>query len=182
LSSRDRLLVAVICLCSGLGCWEQVSRGWFASMKEQPAVQYQEGVRPLVPPAGTIPVTGIETRIEDFPIPAFDPRAMQMPNPIPVTPASIERGRQVYANHCIVCHGADGLSDPATVPVAKRLTEQSGGMAAPPPLLAIHGYTDGFIFNKIRYGKPSMPGYPHIAEQDRWHVVNYLRTLIKRPS
>jgi hypothetical protein len=24
-----------------------------------------------------------------------------------------------------------------------------------------------------------MPAYPQIPPQDRWHVVNYLRTLIK---
>ncbi len=175
-----RLATALLCLVSSVGCWEQVSRGWFASMKEQPAVQSQEGMQPLVPPAGTIPIGGIEERIE-APVPAFDPRSVQMQNPVAPAPASVERGREVYQSNCVVCHGVDGLSNPATVPVAKLLTEATGGMAAPPPLLAIPGYTDGFLFNKIRYGKPSMPGYPQIPAQDKWHVVNYLRTLIKRP-
>jgi hypothetical protein len=62
------------------------------------------------------------------------------------------------------------------LPVAKRMAE--GGMP-PVPLMAVPAYTDGFLFTKIRYGKPGMPGYPQIEARDRWHVVNYLRTLIK---
>ena len=52
----------------------------------------------------------------------------------------------------------------------------------PPPLLAVRGYTDGFLFTKIRYGKPGMPGYPQILPEDRWHIVNYLRTMKIGPS
>jgi mono/diheme cytochrome c family protein len=63
--------------------------------------------------------------------------------------------------------------------VARRLSES--GMPAP-PLLAVPAYPDGFLFTKIRYGKPGMPGYPQIPPEDRWHVVNYLRTLIKGGS
>jgi len=50
----------------------------------------------------------------------------------------------------------------------------------PPPLQAVPGYPDGFLFTKIRYGKPGMPGYPQIPAEDRWHVVNYLRKLMPR--
>ena len=60
------------------------------------------------------------------------------------------------------------------LPVAKRLAES--GMP-PAPLLAVPAYPDGFLFTKIRYGKPGMPGYPQIAPEDRWHIVNYLRTM-----
>jgi mono/diheme cytochrome c family protein len=171
---------------SSFGCWEQVSREWFAQMKEQPAVQSQEGVDaerfpltaglwPLSPPPGTIPLGGIEPRI-DHPAPAFAPEAMALVNPIPRSDASAARGKAVYTVYCAVCHGADGMAKLDEVPVAKRMA--AAGMP-PVPLMAVPAYTDGFLFTKIRYGKPGMPGYPQITPEDRWHVVNYLRTLIK---
>jgi mono/diheme cytochrome c family protein len=60
-------------------------------------------------------------------------------------------------------------------PVALRMA-QSG--MPPVALMAVPAYSDGFLFTKIRYGKPGMPGYPQITPEDRWHVVNYLRKLI----
>ncbi len=173
---RPALALAAI-LVAGVGCWEQVSREWFSQMKEQPAVQAFEA-EPLAPPEGTIPLGGLEPRI-DSPAPAFMPQAMMLQNPVPSTAKSVARGKEVYAVYCTVCHGPDGMSNLQTIPVAKRLSES--GMP-PPPLLAVPAYTDGFLFTKIRYGKPGMPGYPQITPEDRWHVVNYLRTLIKRPG
>ena len=165
------VLVAFVCG----GCWEQVSPEWFAQMKQQPAVQALEGVQPLAPPPGTIPLGGIEPRI-DFVAPAFSPLAMALVNPVPATEVSIVRGKYVYDIYCATCHGSDGMANQETVPVA-RLMAQSG--MPPTPLMAVPAYTDGFLFTKIRYGKPGMPGYPQIPAQDRWHVVNYMRTLIK---
>jgi mono/diheme cytochrome c family protein len=163
--------VAVAFVASG--CWEQVSATWFAQMKEQPAVQALEHVQPLEPPAGTIPLGGLEPRI-DSPAPAFMPEAMTLANPVPTSGDSVARGQELYGVYCAVCHGPDGMSNQQTVPVAKRLSES--GMP-PPPLVAVPAYTDGFLFTKIRYGKPGMPGYPQIAPRDRWHIVNYLRTM-----
>lgn len=179
--SRGRIRLAAglaILLLGGMGCWEQVNREWFPQMKEQPAVQAFENEEPRVPPEGTIPLGGIEPRIAG-PVPAFTPQAIALQNRIPATPASIERGREVYGVYCTVCHGADGMAKLEELPVASRLS--ASGMP-PPPLLAVPGYTDGFLFTKIRYGQPGMPGYPQIPPGDRWHVVNYLRTLIPRPG
>ena len=50
------------------------------------------------------------------------------------------------------------------------------------PLAGIPAYTDGMVFYKIWYGKPNMPGYPQISEEDRWHIINYLRTMFKGVS
>ena len=185
--SRARAaLLVVLFVGSGLGCWEQVSPTWFSQMKEQPAVQALEDTQPLAPPAGTIPVGGLEPRI-DSPVPAFTPEAMALANPVKATPASVKQGKYVYEIYCVVCHGADGMSgrgsdgtasqiDAEELPTAARLGKH--GMN-PPPLSAVPAYPDGFLFTKIRYGKPQMPGYPQITPEDRWHVVNYLRTLIK---
>jgi mono/diheme cytochrome c family protein len=178
LRAPKRLLLVGLASFS-LGCWEQVSPEWFAQMKEQPAVQALESgpklhpSQPLRPPAGTIPLGGMEPRIAS-PLPAFTPEARALPNPIPNTPESQKRGKYVYDIYCKVCHGADGMAKQDALPVAQRLAKFG---AAPVPLVTVRGYTDGFLFTKIRYGKPLMPAYPQIPAQDRWHVVNYLRTL-----
>jgi mono/diheme cytochrome c family protein len=176
--TRNALAAATL-LAFGSGCWEQVSRDWFSQMKEQPAVQALEGPgAPLVPPDLTIPVGGLEPRI-DFPAPAFHPAAQQLVNPVARTPESLARGEFLYGVYCSVCHGKDGMSNQAQLPVARRLSES--GMP-PIPLMAVPAYSDGFLFTKIRYGKPGMPAYPQIAPEDRWHIVNYLRTLIEAPT
>ena len=173
-TARAALLLPFVALLA-TGCWEQVAPEWFAQMKEQPAVQALENVTPLVPPDGTIPLGGMTERI-DFPVPAFSPQAAALINPIQSTPASVQRGSVLYGIYCSVCHGSDGMSNKEIVPVARRLSES--GMP-PPPLLAVPAHSDGFLYSKIRYGKPGMPGYPQIPSDDRWHLVNYLRTLIK---
>jgi mono/diheme cytochrome c family protein len=174
-----RLPTAGVILALGFatGCWEQVSREWFAQMKEQPAVQALEGVRPLEPPAGTMPFGGMEARI-DFAVPAFSPEAQALVNPVPASEQSAARGKIQFEIYCQVCHGPDGMSNPPT-PVAQKLAE--GGMPVP-PLAAVPAYSDGFIFTKIRYGKPGMPGYPQIPATDRWHIVNYLRVLLPKKA
>lgn len=174
-------LLAGLCLLAA-GCWEQVSPEWFSQMKEQPAVQALESgprlhpSQPLRPVPGTIPLGGLEPRINS-PVPSFMPAAQALPNPIPNSPASQERGKYVFNIYCTPCHGMDGMARIDQLPVAQRLAK----FGAPPvPLASTKGYTDGFIFTKIRYGKPLMPGYPQIPPQDRWHVVNYLRTLFPK--
>jgi len=170
-------LFALLC---GSGCWEQVDRHWFDQMKNGPAVQaYAE--RPFDPPEGTIPAGGMPERILPdnpmFATPMYAPEVRDLKNPIPTSPESVARGKHEFETYCAVCHGEDGMAaqTPAN-PVAQKLA----AFGAPPfPLVATPGYTDGQIYTKIRYGRPLMPGYPQIAPEDRWHIINYLRTLIK---
>jgi mono/diheme cytochrome c family protein len=162
------------------GCWEQVSPEWFPQMKQQPAVQAFEHAVPLMPPEGTIPIGGIAPRIDNaHPMPAFLPEVADMKNPILASAQSVQRGKRLYGIHCAICHGNDGMANLAQVPVALRMAE--GGMP-PFPLVTVPTRTDGFLFTKIRYGKPGMPSYSHIRPADRWNIVNYLRTLMKGPS
>ena len=183
--SRARTLVAgaLFALVCGSGCWEQVNKHWFDQMKNEPAVQTLEK-EPIAPPDGVVPAGGTPLRVQAddplFQAPIYAPQVMAIPNPIPSTPESIARGKHEYETYCAVCHGQDGMAAQTPEnPVAMKLSKFE---APPVPLLAVPGYTDGQLYTKIRYGKPLMPGYPQIPAEDRWHIINYLRTLIKGAS
>lgn len=175
--SRAKTLAALLVALVSSGCWEQVDKHWFSQMKNGPAVQAL-AERPFMPPEGTIPAGGMAPRLPaDYPMPLQAPEGRALVNPIEATEESIARGKHEYEISCAVCHGADGLSIPGPQnPVALKLI-QNGAVVF--PLAGIPAYTDGMIFYKIWYGKPNMPGYPQIPEADRWHIINYLRTLFK---
>jgi mono/diheme cytochrome c family protein len=179
LSPRNRLVAAALLALPLTGCWEQVDREWFAQMKEQPAIQPLENRTPWMPPEHTVPAGFSTQRLapDDEMLlagnPMNSPVARAFANPVPSSSESIARGRKMYLVNCGVCHGPEGMPIPAEVPVAARLMAAG---ALPLPLGSTAGYTDGQLFTKITYGKPQMPAYPQISEQDRWHIVNYLRS------
>jgi mono/diheme cytochrome c family protein len=181
LSKARRLVEAgLFAALVGSGCWEQVDKHWFDQMKNGPAVQTYAKA-PFDPPEGAIPAGGIPEPIGPdnpmFATPMYAPEARDLKNPIASSAESIARGRHEFETYCAVCHGEDGMA--AQTP-DHPVTVKLGAAGAPPfPLAATPSYTDGMLYTKIRYGKPLMPGYPQIAPEDRWHIINYIRTLFK---
>ena len=96
-----------------------------------------------------------------------------VPNPIAKDEESQSIGAELYALHCAVCHGETGEGDgPAAASLAK----------VPADLHEAHvqGLTDGALFHIITHGKPEtpMPAWEDtLTEEERWHVVNFLRSL-----
>jgi mono/diheme cytochrome c family protein len=95
-------------------------------------------------------------------------------NPVAPTQESIAAGQKIYSKTCAMCHGKSGDADgravaelnihPAKLSDSKLATE-----------------SDGALFWKITTGKKPMPAYgKRLAETDRWHLVNYIRTFPKR--
>ena len=99
-------------------------------------------------------------------------------NPIQATPKSVANGKLKYNTYCAVCHtdtmemDDDGLADSK---VNKK------GMLAPAMLLMTPDLTDGYIYHKAKFGGAIMPplGYA-TTEQDRWDIVNYIRTNLEK--
>jgi len=86
---------------------------------------------------------------------------------------SLARGEQLYMRFCVVCHGPDGVGANAYIaakhPMAP-LYNLSGAQVA--------AYSDAYIYAMIRVGRGLMPEYgSRISHFDRWHVINYVRTL-----
>ena len=93
-------------------------------------------------------------------------------NPFSEAPTlNMARGKVVYQNYCLICHGAGGTGDG---PVTKR------GFPPPASLLAkqARDRSDGQMYHMITYGFKNMPSYASQVDlEDRWHAINYVREL-----
>lgn len=161
----------------------------FPGMDRQPKLRpqepnsfFQNGVSSQLPPAGTVARgEGIETingkvyAFEDSPVNTGRETGTTNfveTNPLPVTEALIQRGRDRFDIYCAPCHGRLGDGN--------GITKKVGGMLAVANLhdKRIVELTDGEIFNTITYGKNTMGAAgPLMPTQDRWAVIAYLRTL-----
>jgi len=98
-------------------------------------------------------------------------RAARKKNPIPADDKSIAAGKTLYIAQCLKCHGDTGKGDG---PSAKDLDVKPKDLSDP----AIAGQTDGALYWKITSGRKPMPSFENlISDDDRWNVVNYIRTL-----
>ena len=103
-------------------------------------------------------------------------RAARKKNPIASDAASIATGKGVYVKQCLSCHGAAGKGDG---PAAKDLEKPPGDLSSP----KVWDETDGALFWKISEGKKPMPTFEKLTtEEERWNVINYVRTLAPQPS
>jgi putative copper export protein/mono/diheme cytochrome c family protein len=98
---------------------------------------------------------------------------LERPNPIPPTRESIAIGERIYQQHCVACHGITGAGDgPAAAALRPRPADLRVHMAA--------GHTDGQLFYWITEGfkGTAMPAFKEsLREEERWHVLNYIKTF-----
>jgi mono/diheme cytochrome c family protein len=115
----------------------------------------------------------------DIMVPAQEPSpevraARERTNPIPFSSQSVTRGRTVYQEECQACHGLTGGGDgPAASGLNPRPADLRIHMAA--------GHSDGQLYNWISEGftGTAMPAFKKtLSEEERWHVINFLRTLV----
>ena len=95
------------------------------------------------------------------------PEAKATKNPV----KGVGNAKKAVETNCVSCHGASGKGDgPAAA-------------ALPPPKPAnwtsdaVQKQTDGEIFWKLSNGRGAMPPWKHLPDNERWEIVNYIRTL-----
>jgi mono/diheme cytochrome c family protein len=95
-----------------------------------------------------------------------------MKNPTPGENVSI--GKTLYAKHCKSCHGNAGLGDG---PKAKMLKTSAGDFSS----AKFQAQADGVLYYQSFVGRDEMPNYEKkiLDEEDRWAVIDYLRSLKK---
>jgi mono/diheme cytochrome c family protein len=144
------------------------------TIRTPPAGTVPRGFLPLHDEAGLLDGTTAWDKLTpegqarwDAYAPAVDPATL----PEAERTVSLQRGRTVFQNVCATCHGAGGTGG-AEPP--KR------GVPLAPSLLdpRIREMTDGHLFHVITNGKANMkPHRNHVAREDRWKVIRYLRSL-----
>jgi len=130
---------------------------------EQPAYRITITVATALVLAGAVLTFGVHTHTA-----AVDPSA---DNPVKPTQESITRGRDLFAQNCVVCHGAEGRGD----------GEQAAQLSPSPADFRLHMpyHTDGQFFGFIANGYPqsAMPKYNStFSETDIWNLVNFMRS------
>jgi len=101
-------------------------------------------------------------------------------NPVPSSAESIAKGKELYFDrnkgNCVFCHGDTGAGNEANFP---RLRRKPADLTNKERMTAM---TDGELFWKISKGITGiMPAGENRMKdpEERWNVVNYIRTLAK---
>ena len=129
----------------------------------------------------TITPRGAASRPQDFSKNTWElpDDAAKTRNSVASTPESIEKGKALYLErtkgNCIFCHGETGAGNEANLPNLRRKPADLSNKER------MTSMTDGELFWKITKGITGiMPaGEKKLTEEERWHVVNYIRTLAK---
>lgn len=172
-----RIHVAILALALLAQPMQGWSFPWNKNMVDQPAEKAQKSLAP--PSPRSVPTTGVET----LPAPTTENEifkakdaAATLRNPVPATADSVARGESLYRTNCVVCHGERGLGDG---PVGKKFD--------PVPVDLNKEYTqsqaDGQLFFTLTRGRVAMPSYRDaLSQQERWDVVNYVKSAFGKQS
>ena len=132
-------------------------------------------------PAAPSPVAAPPQKVAADSIWTAPARATRKQNPIPADAKSIAQGKEIYVAACLPCHGASGKGDGP----AGTTLERNGVPIHPGNLSDPRRWedSDGGLFWKLTEGKTPMPAWGEtLSEDQRWSVINYIRTLAPKPN
>jgi mono/diheme cytochrome c family protein len=165
---HNRILTVMVCCIATiplvwlLGAGLAYGWPWSTDMMKQPSIKPQAAPRTM--PENSVPIQGKEPPMDRM------EAGKKLHNPVEATAASVANGNRLFHIYCAACHGPEAKGNG---PVAKKFI--------PPPDLTMEVFRqrpDGFIYETIRTGGPIMPSQGDaLLAQERWDIVNYLRTL-----
>lgn len=163
LIKRIAILLGVVGVLMGgitIFTYDLIKVEWISMMELQPSYRWMEDPLPL--PPRSIPIEG----------PVSIPGLGAPPNPVPADEVSLQRGRQLYAINCAMCHGPAGEGDGV---IAAFLQNKPADLTAD----VVQAKSDGALFLTITNGVTGRmpPLNENLTVRERWDVVNFLRTL-----
>lgn len=108
-------------------------------------------------------------------------RAARKANPVLADAKSMANGNELFVGTCLPCHGPAGKGDgPVAATLERDGTPVRPGNLSDPKLWQ---QSDGAIFWKISEGRSPMPAFQEaLSEEQRWQIVNYVRTLAPKQA
>jgi len=101
-------------------------------------------------------------------------RVARKRNSVPRTDSNIAKGKELYEEECLGCHGLRGKGDGH---VAATFNISPADLSDP----RMWQQTDGELFWKVNTGKPPMPSFQlRFSTRQVWGLVDYIRTLAPR--
>jgi len=127
----------------------------------------------LAPVLVTFVIVAIASAIVLYSFTGFGARARvrRLQNPFPPTPEGIAAARLIYESRCANCHGTSGDGKGTK---AEELSVAAAVVRNARPMAAI---TDGELYWQITKGARPMPSFESLSEQERWELVDYIRTF-----
>tara|TARA_Y100001934_G_C12198545_1_gene700008 strand:- start:584 stop:1081 length:498 start_codon:yes stop_codon:yes gene_type:complete len=100
--------------------------------------------------------------------------ADNLKNPFKGDETALKKGKITYQNMCAICHGdkgkGDGMAGMSLKPRPANFTSEK-----------VQSQSDGALFWKLTTGRAPMAAYKDIiSEEQRWQLVNYIRTFKKQ--
>jgi copper transport protein len=94
----------------------------------------------------------------------------RLKNPIPMDQVALGRGRMLYQQNCLSCHGVAGRGDG---PVGRSLNPRPADLRA-----HVTQHPDGQLFDWVTNGVPgsAMPAFRDtISAEDRWRLIGFIK-------
>lgn len=105
------------------------------------------------------------------------PEAKKMKNPVAATPQNLDSSKAIWLDKCAKCHGDKGAGDG---PEAYMYDPEPSDLSSAHMMGEM---TDGEIYYKMTEGRKPMPGFKtQLSDEQRWAMVNFLRTLVVKPA
>jgi mono/diheme cytochrome c family protein len=99
--------------------------------------------------------------------------ANDLKNPLAGNTDILKYAKVIYVSYCGPCHGEKGKGDGiAAAGLQKKPADHTSD--------AVQAQTDGALFWMISQGNTPMPSYKAaLTDNQRWELVDYIRTLAK---
>ena len=104
------------------------------------------------------------------------PEADKIKNPLVGDKKSTDAGKALYNIYCIACHGEKGKGDgPASLTIKTKPADHTSPK--------IQKQSDGAIYWKLTEGRSTLEMVSYkmvLSDNERWQLVNYIRTLSQK--